>query len=87
MGLLNPTNAQLPRKPYNEGIDAFASSPMVEGIGGSCAAGLQPLYRAFRGPARFPDDANHRFTTDIALYNVLIGLGWDGEGVKACLPL
>ena len=84
---LNPTNAQLPRKPYNEGIDAFAYLPAVEGIGGRCAAGLQPLYRAFRGPARFPDDANHRFTTDIALYNVLVGLGWDGEGVKACLPL
>ena len=38
-------------------------------------------------PICFPDDANHRFTTDIALYNVLVGLGWDGEGVKACLPL
>ena len=84
---LNPTNAQLPRKPYDEGIDSFAYLPAVEGIGGSCAAGLLPLFRAFRGPARFPDDANHRFTTDIALYNVLVGLGWDGEGVKACLPL
>jgi hypothetical protein len=83
---LNPTNAQLPGKPYDEGIDSFAYLPAVEGIGGSCAPGLQPLYRAFRGPARFPDDANHRFTTNIALYNVLVGLGWDGEGVKACLP-
>ena len=84
---LNPTNAQLPRKPYDEGIDSFAFLPVVEGIGGSCASGLQPLYRAFRGPIRFPDDANHRFTTDVALYNSLVGLGWDGEGVKACLPL
>lgn len=83
---LNPTNAQLPGKPYDEGIDSFAFLPAVEGVGGSCAAGLQPLYRAFRGAVRFPDDANHRFTTDIALYNSLVGLGWDGEGVKACLP-
>lgn len=83
---LNPTNAQLPRKPYNEGIDSFAYSPVVEGVGGSCASGLRPLFRAFRGPARFPDDANHRFTTDIALYNTLVSLGWDGEGVKACVP-
>ena len=83
---LNPTNAQVPGKPYSEDIDSFAYLPTVEGIGGSCASGLKPLYRAFRGPARFPDDANHRFTTDIALYNALVGLGWDGEGVKACLP-
>ena len=86
LAALNPNNAQLPGKPYNEDIDSFAYLPAVEGIGGSCASGLQPLYRAFRGPVRFPDDANHRFTTDIALYNVLVGLGWDGEGVKACLP-
>lgn len=83
---LNPTNAQLPGKPYSEDIDSFAYLPAVEGIGGSCASGLQPLYRAFRGPGRFPDDANHRFTTNIALYNMLVGMGWDGEGVKACLP-
>lgn len=83
---LNPTNAQLPRKPYDEGIDSFAYSPAVEGVGGSCASGLLPLFRAFRGSSRFPDDANHRFTTNIDLYNTLVGLGWDGEGVKACLP-
>lgn len=83
---LNPTNAPLPGKPYSEDIDSFAYLPAVEGIGGSCAAGQQPLYRAFRGPIHFPDDANHRFTTDIGLYNALVGLGWDGEGVKACLP-
>ena len=39
---LNPTNIQLPRKAYNEGIDAFAYLPAVDGIDGSFAAGLQP---------------------------------------------
>jgi hypothetical protein len=81
---LNPTNAATPRLPLNEGIDSFAFSPVVEGIGGSCASGQVPLYRAFRG-GRFPDDPNHRFTTDLALYNSLVAAGWDGEGVKMCV--
>jgi Regulator of chromosome condensation (RCC1) repeat len=81
---LNPGNAAAPRVPYSEGVDSFAFAPAVEGIGGSCAGGLTPLYRAFRG-ARFPDDPNHRFTTDLALYNTLVTAGWDGEGVKMCV--
>jgi hypothetical protein len=81
---LNPTNAATPRVPYNEGVDSFAFAPAVEGVGGSCAAGLTPLYRAFRG-SKFPDDPNHRFTTDLALYSALVTAGWDGEGVKMCV--
>ncbi len=81
---LNPGNSSAPKLPYNEGVDSYAFTPAVEGLGGSCAAGLAPLYRAFRG-ARFPDDPNHRFTTDITLYNSLVTAGWDGEGVKGCV--
>ena len=83
---LNPNNALTPRVPYNEGIDSFAFVPTVEGIGGSCAAGQTAVYRAFRGNARFPDDPNHRFTTDLAVYDSLVAAGWDGEGVKMCAP-
>jgi len=83
LNALNPGNASAPKLPQNEGVDSFAFTPMIEGIGGSCAAGQAPLFRAFRG-ARFPDDPNHRFTTDIALYNSLVTAGWDGEGVKMC---
>ena len=83
---LNPSNAEAPRLPYNEGVDSFAFAPAVEGVGGSCAAAQTPVYRAFRGNARFPDDPNHRFTTDLALYNSLVAGGWDGEGVKMCAP-
>jgi alpha-tubulin suppressor-like RCC1 family protein len=81
---LNPSNSTAPRLPYNEGADSYAFTPVVEGLGGGCAPGQVPLYRAFRG-ARFPDDPNHRFTTDIALYNSLVAAGWDGEGVKMCV--
>ncbi len=83
---LNPNNLSLPRLPFNEGIDSYAFAPFIEGVGGSCAAGQTPVYRLFRGQARFPDDPNHRFTTSLALYNQFVALGWDGEGVKLCAP-
>ena len=83
---LNIANAQTPRLPYNEGVDSYAFAPVVEGVGGSCAAGQVPLYRIFRGQTRFPDNPNHRFTTDTAVYNSFVALGWDGEGVKFCTP-
>ncbi len=83
---LNPSNSQAPRLPYNEGVDSFAFAPVVEGVGGSCAAGLTAVYRIFRGQSKFPDNPNHRFTTDSAIYNAFVALGWDGEGVKFCVP-
>lgn len=83
---LNPINSAAPRLPYNEGPDSYAFPPVVEGVGGSCAAGQTPVYRVFRGQARFPDNPNHRFTTDTAIYNAFVALGWDGEGVKFCAP-
>ena len=83
---LNPSNTIVPRLPVSEGVDSYAFSPVVEGLGGSCAAGLTPVYRVFRGNARFPDDPNHRFTTSTAIYNDFVSKGWDGEGVKFCVP-
>ncbi len=83
---LNPTNAPLPKLPVSEGVDSFAFLPLVEGIGGSCAAGLTPVYRLFRGNARFPDNPNHRFTISLAIFNDFVAQGWDGEGVKFCVP-
>ena len=83
---LNPSNAPTPRLPVSEGIDSYAYLPAVEGVGGSCAAGQTPVYRVFRGNARFPDDPNHRFTTSTAIYNDFVSKGWDGEGVKFCVP-
>lgn len=86
LNALNPLNAQLPGMPYNEGIDSYAFLPLVSGVGGRCAAGQRPVYRVFRGQTGFPDDPNHRFTTDLNLYNAHVAQGWDGEGVKLCVP-
>lgn len=86
LATLNPGNLPSPRLPYSEGIDSYAFPPVIEGVGGSCAAGQTSVYRAFRGQTRFPDDPNHRFTTSVTLYNQLVAQGWDGEGVKLCAP-
>lgn len=84
LAALNPSNAQLPRVPFSEGIDSFAYPPLVEGVGGSCATGRTPVYRVFRGNNKFPDNPNHRFTTKLSIYNDFVAKGWDGEGVKFC---
>ena len=83
---LNPSNNPAPKLPVSEGIDSYAYLPAVEGVGGSCPAGLTPVFRVFRGNVRFPDDPNHRFTTSTAIYNDFVSKGWDGEGVKFCVP-
>jgi hypothetical protein len=86
LAALNPGNSSAPGKPFNEGIDSYAYLPQVEGVSGSCAAAQRPVYRVFRGNQRFPDDPNHRLTTDLTLYNQLVAEGWDGEGVRFCVP-
>ena len=84
LAALNPGNARAPRVPFAEGEDGYVPLPTVNGSVASCGAGYWPIYRAFRGPARFADDANHRFTTDARLHERLVAAGWDGEGVKLC---
>jgi hypothetical protein len=84
--LLNPTNAPLPRLPYNEATEDFVVRPILSGSIKTCAAGLVPVYRLFRGNSRFPDDPNHRFTTSKTIYDDFVNRGWDGEGVTMCTP-
>ena len=81
---LNPANTRAPRLPFAEGEDGYVPLPATVGSSLTCGDGYWPIYRAFRGPARFPDDANHRFTTDARLHERLVAAGWDGEGVKLC---
>jgi hypothetical protein len=83
---LNPNNLALPRLPFNEGVDSWAYSPVVAGEGGRCEADLVPVYRLFRGSAKFPDDPNHRYVLNPAVYREFVALGWEGEGVQMCLP-
>lgn len=56
---------------------------------GACAAGAVPLYRLYNdGQGGAP---NHRYTTDLAVRNLMLVFGWVPEGfgatgVIACLP-
>ena len=47
---------------------------------------LSTRRQAFRGYERFPDDSNHRFTSDKAVFDQLVANGWDGEGSRMCAP-
>jgi Repeat of unknown function (DUF5648) len=53
--------------------------------GGVCPVGTLAVYRAFNnGQTGAP---NHRFTTDLALYQQFTtSLGWSAEGIKFCAP-
>jgi serine protease len=51
-----------------------------------CPAGTQAIYRAYNN--RFAqNDSNHRYATELAVYNQMLSLGWLGEGVVMCAPL
>lgn len=82
---LNPTNQALPRLPFYEGTDSNAFLPVSDTTTKPCASGLLPVYRLFRGQINFPDNPNHRFTSDANLYARFVKAGWDGEGVKFCV--
>ena len=54
---------------------------------GTCPAGTAPVYRVFSNRA----DANHRYTTDRATRDAMVGNGWVAEGdgpdrVAMCAP-
>ena len=60
---------------------------MVLPQGGTCPAGLQPIYRVFSNRA----DANHRYMTDPAVRDSMAAKGWVPEGdgpdlVVMCAP-
>jgi trimeric autotransporter adhesin len=83
---LNPSNAATPGLPVDEGSNGYVFAPTKAGVGGTCAAALLPVYRAFRGNANYPDDPNHRFSTDVTAHTALVADGWDDDGVNFCVP-
>ncbi len=83
----NPANTTVPKVPLYEGIDSYAFEPAVALSGErTCRAGHVPVYRAFRGATKFPDDPNHRFTTNYSTYQTLVAAGWSADGIKMCVP-
>ena len=84
---INPSGTVAARQPISEGIDSYAFEPSVSQTGErTCRAGHLPVYRAYRGPVRFPDDPNHRFVSDKGVYDALAAAGWDADGIAMCVP-
>ncbi len=79
----DPTEcAQVKNDPgwHFESLD-FAITPAA--AGGSCPAGLLPVYRAYNH--RFAQhDSNHRITANLFAYQQQVAAGWTGEGVVMC---
>ena len=79
---VNPTNQALDAKPFLEGVEGH----VVPRSGAtSCPVGTIPVYRAFKGPPRYVDDGNHRFSVSLAQHQDMVNrLGWTDEGVVFC---
>ena len=79
---LNPTNATLDAKPFLEGVEGYAIPKSTAGV---CPSNTIPIYRAYKGPPRFVDDGNHRFSTSLTQHQDMVNrLGWTDEGVAFC---
>ncbi|MCX8099440.1 MAG: M12 family metallopeptidase [Casimicrobiaceae bacterium] len=79
---LNPGNVHVPAKPVLEGIEGYAFPVRSDG---TCPPQTIPVYRAFKGPPRYVDDGNHRFSTSLAQHRDMVErLGWTDEGVRFC---
>ena len=55
-------------------------------VNGACPASAPiPVYRAYNRRAA-ENDSNHRYTIDIGVYQQMLALGWQGEGIVMCSP-
>ena len=70
-------------KRWNFESNDFAGTALV---GGQCAAGLVPVYRAYNNGYSCGVDSNHRITANHAAYLEQVAKGWAGEGVVMCAP-
>ena len=58
---------------------------MKQAIGQTCPSGFQPVYRLYN-EGHTGGKGNHRYTIDLAVYDVYRQIGWTGEGVVMCSP-
>ena len=69
----------------NEGTDSYIALPIKTANVAECLVGEQSISRVFRGPPRYIDDGNHRYTTDADTYDYMVrDSGWIGESVNFC---
>ncbi len=65
-----------------ESLD-FNASPL---IGGTCVAGMVPVFRAYNNGFARGVDSNHRITTSPSAIQEVAARGWISEGPVMCVP-
>jgi hypothetical protein len=80
--IANATSPSLRRWNF-ESIDFFSTPPNASG---GCAAGTDPVYRAYNDGFARGVDSNHRLATNLASIQELVDRGWINEGVQMCAP-
>lgn len=65
-----------------ESLDFLSTAP----TNGTCPNGTLPVYRAYNNGYARSVDSNHRITTDLAVIQQAVALGWIAEGVVMCAP-
>lgn len=73
------------QKRWNYEELTFAVRVPVNGVCASADAPV-PVRRVYNRGDVTGRDSNHRYVTDLALYNQMIAQGWAGEGVVMCAP-
>jgi beta-mannanase len=69
---------------WNFEENAFAIDVPVTGV---CPAYAPiPVFRAYNNGFTKGIDSNHRYTTDLGVYQDIVAQGWRGEGVVMCAP-
>ena len=76
---------RLTEKSWNFESYDFRSTPPL--ASGSCAAGTEPIYRAYNNGSVRGIDSNHRLSRDSNAIIELVRRGWVSEGVKMCAPV
>lgn len=79
---LQATTPSTQRRWNFESLD-FNASPLV---GGTCAAGTVPVFRAYNNGFARGIDSNHRITTSPSAIQEVTARGWISEGAVMCVP-
>jgi Repeat of unknown function (DUF5648) len=66
-------------------FEGFAAS-VTDAPDGRCPSNLTPVYRVYNRGFERGGVANHRYTTDPAVYEQMQAKGWAPEGVRFCVP-
>lgn len=78
---LNPQNRNLPKLPFDEGIDSYAYGPPYPGYTCGFYGWELTVFRFFRTTS---DDPNHRYVTDPSIVASMSPQTWQNERVAFC---